>query len=181
MSNKEEWRPVVGSEGRNEVSNLGRVRSLDRYVGNAHGTKSLKKGQMLSLSSNPKGYLSTGVVCRETGKQKRRQVHRMVAEAFHGLSDKPQVNHINSDPSDNRPSNLEWATQQENIDHAKAQGKFDSRVNKNRIVKLLPEDVDDIKVLLADGNFTQQCIADIFKVSRQLINDIHNNRAWAVA
>lgn len=57
------------------------------------------------------------VVLRVNGKQKMIGVHRLVCDAFHGAppSPKHQPDHINGDPSDNRPINLEWVTPMENV------------------------------------------------------------------
>lgn len=61
------------------------------------------------------------------GKQKRMRVHRMVAETFiDNPENKPYVNHINGNRSDNNVENLEWVTPSENTQHAIATGLFQS-------------------------------------------------------
>lgn len=61
------------------------------------------------------------------GKQKRMRVHRMVAETFiDNPENKPYVNHINGNRSDNNVENLEWVTPSENTQHAVATGLFSS-------------------------------------------------------
>lgn len=53
---EEIWRSIDGYENLYEVSNLGRVRSLDRYVSNGKSVR-LAKGRFLTLKNNGKGYL----------------------------------------------------------------------------------------------------------------------------
>ena len=112
---KEVWRPVRGYEGLYEVSDLGRVRSLDRviaHVRSAFGT-CLRRGGIKRQSLDNYGYRTTSV-CKE-GKEKNLKVHRMVAEAFlpnpGGL---PTVDHINNDKQDNRVANLRWLSFEDN-------------------------------------------------------------------
>lgn len=115
----EAWRDIAGFEGSYQVSNRGRVRSLDRvieYVNRWGGvTKSFRPGKLLALVRGTKGYLYVTL----DYKMGARLVHRLVAEAFLtnplGL---PEVNHKNHLRDDNTVDNLEWATPSENILHA---------------------------------------------------------------
>ena len=103
------WKDIVGYEGLYQVSDLGNVRSL-----NYHREKRIK---ILSQIKRPNDYLS--VVIYVNGKCKKYSVHRLVAETFiPNPENKPQVNHINGDKTDNRVENLEWCTQSENQKHA---------------------------------------------------------------
>ena len=119
---EEIWKDVVGYEGLYQVSNIGRVRSLDRYV-NAGGLKSdgrtsLKKGKILNCSPTKRGY--TRVSLSKESKTRQEFIHRIVAIAFlDGVIGKPNVNHINGIKEDNRSCNLEFVNQRENVLHAK--------------------------------------------------------------
>ena len=104
---KEIWKPVVGYEGLYQVSNMGRVKSLERKVPKGYGERTVKE-RILKLRIGRDGYLKIGLY-GSTGKQKWFQVHRLVGEAFiQNPDEKPQINHINEIKTDNRACNLEW-------------------------------------------------------------------------
>lgn len=105
----EVWKPVRGYEDRYEVSNTGKVRSLNyRHKGI---TKELKP------TTEGKGYLMVGL-CRD-GSMKWGKIHRLVAEAFlPNPENKREVNHIDGDKKNNVVDNLEWVTASENMKHA---------------------------------------------------------------
>ena len=101
----EEWRPIPGYEGLYEVSNTGRVRSVDRYVKTCYGSYRLHKGKVLSPGIRPDGYLVVSLQYRMF------RVHRLVAQAFLPNPDNlPQVNHKDENPGNNNVDNLEWCT-----------------------------------------------------------------------
>lgn len=111
------WKPVVGFEDRYEVSNDGRVRSLDIYVKCRGGKTRLSKGRIRPLYKNNRGYVIANL-CRDN-KAKYSLVHRLVAEAFiENPDNKPQVNHIDGDNTNNHVNNLEWVTDNENKVHS---------------------------------------------------------------
>ena len=102
---KEVWRDIEGYEGLYQVSDQGRVKSL--------GRKWSKSERTLKPVVRHDGYVVVNLY--SGGERKMFKVHRLVCEAFHGNPDnKPQVNHINEIKTDNRASNLEWATAREN-------------------------------------------------------------------
>ena len=109
---KEEWRPIKGHEGKYEVSNLGRVRGLDRYVESTSrwGSTYQKfcKGVILSTRKSNSGYLQT---------INNKYMHRLVAEAFiPNPEHKLEIHHINHNKLDNRVENLMWVTRKEQFD-----------------------------------------------------------------
>lgn len=109
----EEWRDVAGYEGLYQVSDQGRVKSLERKVKHWRGGERIQKECILKPGTDRGGYLRVGLCDGE--KRKTFKVHRLVCQAFHENPDnKPQVNHINEIKTDNRASNLEWATAREN-------------------------------------------------------------------
>lgn len=111
----EVWNAMVAFEGIYEVSNHGRVRSLDRIVRGRWGPV-FYKGQLMSQSPDTSGYLQTAL-CKD-GVEYTRSVHRLVAEAFIPNQDnKPCINHIDEDKTNNHVDNLEWCTYSENTNH----------------------------------------------------------------
>lgn len=111
----EEWRDIKGYEGLYQVSNWGRVRSLDRfiYVDCKKGKyKKFLKGKLFKLIEIKHGNY-TQVVVGLCGK--RFNVSRLVAETFiPNIENKPEVDHKNTDSTDNRVENLRWTTSLEN-------------------------------------------------------------------
>ena len=109
---EEVWRDVKGYEGLYQVSNMGRVKSLERK--NNYGRT--VKERILKPAFDGWGYLVV-TLCAD-GKRKNLMVHRLVCEAFNDNRDeKPEVNHINEIKTDNRACNLEWCTRIENLTH----------------------------------------------------------------
>lgn len=73
-----------------------------------------------------RGYMRIRVM--RNGKQCHMSVHRLLAECFiPNPENKPQINHKNGDKTDNRLSNLEWTTGDENIVHAIKNGIIKSK------------------------------------------------------
>lgn len=116
----EEWKDVIGYEGLYQVSNIWRVRSLDRTINNKRGVYK-RAGRIKAICNASGGYKFVGL-CKN-GIHKNILLHILVAKAFiPNPFCKRTVNHINCDKSDNRACNLEWATDSENIKHAYRNG-----------------------------------------------------------
>lgn len=113
------WKPISleGFEGLYEVSNIGRVRSLDREFIKCDGKLQPVKGKVLNQTHDKDGYVK--VYFSNQGNENNFSVHRLVAKTFIlNPNNLPQVNHINSIRDDNRLENLEWVTAKENSEHA---------------------------------------------------------------
>lgn len=117
MQENEIWLPLKGYENHYQVSNLGRVRSIDRIIP-ARGSFRRHKGVIKSATPHYKNkYLS--VLLKVNQVEKRVFVHRIVAEHFiPNPENKPEVNHKRGDKNDNRAISLEWVTALENTRHS---------------------------------------------------------------
>ena len=112
------WKDIKGFEGLYQVSNLGKIKSLDRYVGNKGFGKRLMKGSEKKGTVTKKGYLK--VTLFKNGIGTTREIQRIVAETFiENPHQKKQVNHIDGNKHNNSVENLEWCTPKENTVHAK--------------------------------------------------------------
>ena len=111
------WKDVAGYEGLYQVSNMGRVKTLDKAIKTSFG-KRMSKEKILSPIIQKSGYAHIGLW--RDKKCKQSCVHRLVAYAFCINTDpstKIQVNHINENKLDNRACNLEWVTAKENTNY----------------------------------------------------------------
>ncbi|MES2382449.1 MAG: NUMOD4 domain-containing protein [Bacteroidota bacterium] len=111
------WLPVYNYLGFYEVSNLGNVRSLSREVSHSRNPEFKKQifGCVLSQSLNPQGYFK--VRLSALGLKKTHLVHHLVSESFlshTNRSDFMCVDHIDEDRTNNKLSNLQIITKQEN-------------------------------------------------------------------
>ena len=113
---EEVWKDIKGFEEIYQVSNFGRVKSLLRKRRNRNGYFYIKE-KILKQSINTYGYLQ---VCLYNNCERSvKRVHRLVAETFiPNPSNKPEVNHIDGNKTNNKIDNLEWVTSKENITHA---------------------------------------------------------------
>jgi hypothetical protein len=140
---EEIWKPIEGYEGLYEVSNLGRVRSLDQVKTKPHPRNTSmtmtykQKGKILKRKINTSGYLYV-----DLWKDKRPHtivVHRLVAMAFIPNPDNlPEVNHIDEDKTNPVVTNLEWVTKSENMRH----GTCGQRMGRKHWKSVVQMDMD---------------------------------------
>lgn len=117
----ETWKPVAGWEDLYEVSDHGRVRSFDRIVTYSNGRVVRHAGRILRPASHRQGYLY--VQLNEQGRKQVGRIHRLVAIAFLGDHPGLDVCHNDSNPENNRLTNLRWDTVSGNMLDAVALGR----------------------------------------------------------
>lgn len=116
---QEEWRDINGYEGLYQVSNLGRIKSLDRKVKGKNGIVQSLHGKILSLQFDKDRYYM--VILSKNGKETDHKVHRLVAQAFiPNPYHYPEVNHKDENKQNNRVDNLEWCTAKYNTNYGTA-------------------------------------------------------------
>lgn len=125
--NQEEWREIEGYEGYEglySVSNMGRVRNDKKeLILQPRNLNGYQRVALYGKVGEPKGSRPTDYF-----------IHRLVAEAFiDNPENKPQINHIDEDKSNNRVENLEWCTALENSNHGTRTQRI-AEANKKKII-----------------------------------------------
>ncbi len=169
MEPSERWLPIVGYEGRYEVSSYGRVRALFPSnrgpVGRIVGTGG--DGRYLQVS-----------LYRADGSRRSVRVHVLVLTTFVGLRpDGLVTRHLDGNPTNNVLANLAWATQARNLADTIQHGTA-SRGERHGRARLREGDVHEIRSRVAHGE-SRVAIARRFCVSRQTVGDIVTGRRWA--
>lgn len=166
------WVDIKDYEGFYQVSNLGRVRSLPRWVKGKGKSIQLRDGFYLKVDI-AKGY--ERVTLFKNNNRKRVMVHRLVAQHFvDNPKNKPEVNHIDGNKRNNKLTNLEWVTSSENQLHAFKTGlQKPTKSNK----RLEYSDVCRIREMLDEG-MKQTKIAKIFDVYPSTISSIKTGKYW---
>lgn len=172
----EEWRDVSGYEGMYQVSNLGRLKSLERYVRHSANNISLKKEHIFNVGISNKSLIA---ILSKEGTSKGYLIYRLVAKAFiPNPENKPEVNHIDGNRMNNKVTNLEWATRSENEKHAYDTGLYVSRKGENHpMSKITRNDILKMYDLFNAGNSKKQ-IAEIFNISYSHVCRIFKGSTW---
>lgn len=149
MTEKEEWKEIPGYQGLYEISNLGRVKSLERTIVYPpskfypNGRTRVLKEKFLTPCVDGKGYQFVQLFIN--GKFRSKKVHRLVAEAFiPNINNFEQVNHKDENKKNNSVDNLEWCTLIYNVNYGT--GKY--RKTLKRRIPVMQYDLD--------GNFIRE-------------------------
>lgn len=135
------WKDVVGYENMYQVSNLGRVKSVERKVNGHNNCINTKRESLLKPETVRTGYYR--VVLQKNGKRTKKLVHTLVGTSFiSNPNNYVQLNHKNAIKKDNTPDNLEWTTQKENIRHASKMGLLKGRYGKDNTASKLVLDTE---------------------------------------
>lgn len=172
------FKDIKGYEGLYQISNLGRVKSLDRMVKSKGNNMRLLKGRILEKMLNIGGYYF--VRLSKNGKVRNIKIARLIAQAFiPNPESKSEVNHINGIKTDDRMKNLEWCTASENQKHAYKMGLKSQEGEKNSCSKLNEKQVRVIKHLKnIKPRMSQLAIAKVFNVCNTTISLIHSETIW---
>ncbi len=177
--------PVVGFEDFYEISNHGTIRGVDRRVVRTRNGKThllTCEGRVLKPGGDTVGYFV--ITLSNGGERYASSIHRLVAKAFvpapEGVEFSDlQVNHIDGDKKNNKASNLEWLTQQDNIKHAISNGmkpKFSGGF-RGADPLLTIEQVKKAKKLLKKGKKVYE-VAEYFNVTPVTISKISQGRSF---
>jgi hypothetical protein len=165
---EEIWKPVVGFEGRYEVSNLGNFKALARKMTYTDGRKGHLKEKFIKGSKMNTGYISVSFDSKT-----RKSAHQVVAEAFFGAPKfRTTVNHKNGDKTDNRLCNLEWASYKENNDHARTTGLNNQHGEKCNLTKYSDQFIDAIRNVHAKYSPTYAELGKLFGLTGYHVRQI---------
>ena len=175
---EEIWKDIKDYEGIYQVSNQGRVRSLDRTVKYVTGAKRKLHGKIIKVQDDGRGYSQVRLYDKNR-KGKTIKVHKLVATNFINNPKKyKEVNHKNGVKDDNSVGNLEWTTRKRNIAHAISNKLINNSGQDNSLAKLTNDDARVIRELYSTGEYTQLELGEIYEVDRSQISLIVNNKAY---
>ena len=171
---KEIWKDIQDFEGIYQVSNMGRIKSIPR--------KGRKTELILTPTPNTTGYMIIGL--RKRGfKVKSCLVHRLVLMAFDPITNAEDMegNHKDFDITNNKLSNLEWTTPQENTDHFLSSDRPKDKTKTtgiNHHLCVLNEDiVRELRKLSAEG-YSTNGLAKRFGIAEATARYAINGVTW---
>jgi hypothetical protein len=170
----EVWLPLPAYEGLYEVSDYGRVRSVDRTVPYRGGKSRKLSGRALKQQPSTHDYPAVSL-CRD-GSYRSFAIHILVARAFIGQpADGEEVRHRNGDRSNPTLSNLCYGTRTDNMQDAADHGTL-ARGEKNGHARLNEADVKHIRTM--QGIVSARSLAELFGVTRGTIYAIQGHKRW---
>lgn len=155
----ENWKDIPSYEGLYKVSDLGRVKSLDRDSIYRDGVIRKLKGKIIKPRQEKQNRLYVDL--HNNKNKKRFYIHELVALAF--IGERPEgydVCHINGNNQDNRLVNLRYDTKSQNQIDIYRQG------GKHGLGKLSIKDVLEIRELYSKGTYTHKELAEMYSVSQ---------------
>jgi len=159
---EEIWKDIEGYEDLYQVSSLGRIKSLERFIELKNGSVREVQEKIMYCGISNSGYYCTWLV--KDKKKKGVFVHVLVAKAFiPNPENKREVDHLNFDKLDNKIENLCWATPKENtkraFDELKLKGPWLGKLGKDN-----PKSIS-VNQYSLDGEYikTYPCIEDVYR------------------
>ena len=142
---EEIWADIKNYEGLYKISNLGRVKSLPR-----NGT--IKKEKILKTYFDKDNYEI--VTLSKNNVNKKRRIHRLVAEAFLlNPNNYPVINHKNHNPKDNNVNNLEWCTEEYNARYSRKKKTVYQYNLKGKLIDIWESPIDVAKSLQLNNKY----------------------------
>lgn len=172
------WKDIPDFEGKYQISNFGRVKSMLRYQVFSKGGKIEIPEKIRKPILNSEYLNITLSISKNNIRMKR--IHILVATCFiPNPENKPQVNHKDGDKLNNHVDNLEWVTSSENLQHAYDTGlKFQHIGEKNPGARFTNTDVILIKSRLSCGEKYKN-IAKSIGCNAETIRNIKTGKTWA--
>ena len=170
----ENWQAIPGYPGY-EVSDLGRIRSMDREIICSNGVRKHYKGRTLKPVTDGTGYQN--VVLCSADSQKVTRIHRLVLSVFVGApAEGEEACHNNGNKTDNRLSNLRWDTRSGNFSDKYRHGTH-NQGERHSVAKLKDQDAYWIYRLCVHG-LSQRSVAEHFSVSEATVSNIVKGKSW---
>lgn len=114
----ENWKDINGYEGKYQVSDTGKIKSLSRLVKSNTGNRFVKE-RILKLGLTKNGYVVVNLGIRNT-----KNVHNLVLNAFNPINNIMDVMHIDNNRANNKLSNLKWGTRTDNLQQMSKEGRW---------------------------------------------------------
>jgi len=130
----EQWKDIKDYQGIYQVSSYGRIKSFNKW----NGHRFIKEERILKPTLHiERGNYKRNTICLSKKKKRKHfKIHRLVGLAFiPNPLNKPEINHIDSNPLNNNVNNLEWVTRQENIVHSIAFGYRQPKYDIKNIIE----------------------------------------------
>lgn len=172
------WKDIEGYEGLYQVSNIGRVKSLDRITMDSVGRSRFRKGEIKSQRKNNKGYYYVNL--HNKGNYSSKTVHKLVGVHFvYGYFEGAVLNHLDEDKTNNNDWNLEWTTQYLNSIYGnslKSRKKPIKQMTNNGVIIKSFDCAEETKILGYNPGKIRLCCNGINKTHRGYIWEYDNNQ-----
>lgn len=164
----EEWKNIIGYNGKYQISNFGNVKSYKRY----------KEGKILLPTKDKDGYFQIGLR-DENSKRKWYRIHRLVANAFISNPNKfTEINHKDNNPSNNKVDNLEWCTIEYNNKYRFTHGNGNNKGENGSCATLTNKEVKEIRKKWNTGKYKVKDLMKLFSSTRAVISGVINNKTY---
>ena len=157
------WKVIPDTNGRYEVSDLGKIRNIELKI-------------LMAQHKDYKGYPKVRYI-NSMGKRLTQRVHRLIGKAFiPNIHNKPQINHKNGIKDDNRAENLEWVTNSENTQHSFDIGVQCNKGEKHPSSKISEGNVILMRLMYPECKVSE--LSELFNVTYNIAHCVCSRRTW---